>query len=79
MLKEIFNDDRKRNSGSFLKCQLSCIKIENDFEIQFCLKVMLDEYVFIVSGLSKIIIKDGLFNFIEVLSGGEVKDIIMMK
>ena len=77
--KEAFNEDRKRNSGSLPKCQLSRTKTENDLETQSCSKATLDEHVLIVSGLSKTTTKDGLLNFIEVLSGGEVKDITMMK
>ena len=42
-------------------------------------KATLDEHNLMVSGLSETTTKDGLLNFIEVLSSGEVKDITMMK
>ena len=77
--KGAFNKDRKRNGGSPPKCQLSHTKTENDLETQSCSKPTLDEHVLMVSGLSERTTKDGLLNFIEVLSGGEVKDITMMK
>ena len=77
--KGAFNEDRKRNSISLSKCQLSRRKTENDLETQSCAKATLDEHVLVVSGLSETTTKDGLLNFIEVLSGGEVKDITMMK
>ena len=77
--KGAFHEDRNRNSRSHPKCQLSRRKTENDHETQSCVKATLDEHVLVVSGLSETTTKDGLLNFVEVLSGGEVRDITMMK
>ena len=73
------NEDMNRNSRRRPKCQLSRRKTENDLETQSCAKATLDEHVLMVSGLSETTTKDGLLNYIEVLSGGEVKGITMMK
>ena len=73
------NEDMNRNSRRRPKCQLSRRKTENDLETQSCAKATLDEHVLMVSGLNETTTKEGLLNYIEVLSGGEVKGITMMK
>ena len=79
MSKGAFKEERYKNKRSFPKCQLSRTKTENDHETQSCAKATLDEHVLMVRDLSETTTKDGLLNFIEVLSGGEVKDITMIK
>ena len=70
--------DSNRNSKSLPKFQSSRGKTGN-LETRSCAKAALNDNVLKVSGLNETTTKDGLVNFIEVLSGEEVKDIIMLK
>ena len=73
-----FNEDRNRSSRSLPKGQWSRRKTGN-LDTQSCGKATLHENFIMVSGLNETTTKDGLLNFIEVLSGREVNDVTMMK